>query len=128
MVALRILSSPRKLAGLALLGIVSMSAYGYAASNTVPTSLAGDGAGNVSGFTISNIHYNLNSSNPQNLTSVTFTVAPAVPAGGGVRASLDNGVSWLAAAACTITGGTNVTCTTTAGVSTVSTLRVVAAQ
>jgi hypothetical protein len=127
MVMLRNLS-PRRIAGLALVAIVATLGYGYAASNTVPTSLAGDGAGNVSGFTISNIHYNLNTSNPQNLTSVTFTVAPAVPAGGGVRASVDNGVSWLAAGACTVSGGTSVSCTTANPVSGVTTLRVVAAQ
>jgi hypothetical protein len=128
MVALRIFSSPRRLAAFGLIAIVAVTGYGYAASNAVPTSLAGDGAGTVSGFAVTDIHYNLDTSNPQNLTSLTFTVAPAVPAGGAVRASLDNGVSWLAAGACSITGGTSVTCTTSNPVTGVTTLRVVAAQ
>lgn len=127
MTTLRMISG-RKLARLGLIAIVAVTGYGYAASNTVPTSLAGDGAGTVSGFDVSAIHYNLNSTNPQNLTSVTFTVAPAVPAGGGVRASIDNGTSWLASGACTVTGGTSVSCTTNDAVTAVTILRVVAAQ
>ena len=120
--------SPRNIAGLGLVAIVALTGYGYAAGNTVPGSNAGDGAGSVSGFTVSAIHYNLNSSTPSNLTSVTFTVAPAVPAGGAVRVSIDNGVSWLAAGACTVTGGTSVSCTTASSVSAATNLRVVAAQ
>lgn len=127
MTALRI-ASPRKLAGLGVMAIVALTGYGYAAGNTVPGSHAGDGAGSVSGFTVTNIHYNLNGSDPSLLTSVAFTVAPAVPAGGAVRVSVDNGVSWLAAGACTVTGGTSVSCATNAGVAGITNLRVVAAQ
>lgn len=122
------IASPRKLAGLALVGILAMVGYGYAAGNTVPTSNAGDGVGAVSGYTVSAIHYNLNASSPQNLSSIDFTVAPAVPVTGAVRVSIDNGTSWLAANACTVTGGTSVSCTTTSTVSSVTNLRVVAAQ
>lgn len=51
------LKSPRRLAALAVFAIVAMSAFGFAAANTVNPSNAGDGVGDVSGGTVSNIHY-----------------------------------------------------------------------
>lgn len=49
----------------------------YAAANTVPTSKAGDGAGAVSGYTVTNVHYELNASNPANIDYVSFTLSAA---------------------------------------------------
>lgn len=121
-------ATARKMWLIALCVVLASLGYGYAAGNTVPTSNAGDGVGAVSGYTVSAIHYNLNASSPQNLSSIQFTVAPAVPVTGAVRVSIDNGTSWLAANACTVTGGTSVSCTTTSTVSSVTDLRVVAAQ
>ncbi len=101
-------------------------ATAYAAGNTVPTGNAGDGSGAVSGYVVSNVHYTLNAANPANVDNVSFTVAPAVAAGGSVQVQLD-GSAWLST--CTVTGGTNVSCNLT-GVTalSVSNLRVVAAQ
>ena len=48
-------------------------ATAYAATNTIPPTAAGDGAGAISGYAISAIHYNLNATNPGNIDSVTFT-------------------------------------------------------
>ena len=43
------------------------------AANTVPISSAGDGAGTVSGFTITSIVYVLNSTTPSDIDTITFT-------------------------------------------------------
>ncbi len=102
-------------------------ATAYAAANTVPGTNAGDGAGTISGYTISSVHYNLNASNPQNIDSVTFTVNVAIPGGSTMKIKLvDAGSTWYT---CTVAGGTSVTCTTT-GATAVSadSLRVVIAD
>jgi hypothetical protein len=83
---------------------VSGSAYAYTASNTVPNSTSGSGTGTVSGYTVTNVHYNLNATTPANIDSLTFTVSPVVPSTGTgkvlVQALLSSG------------GPTTYTCTT----------------
>jgi|GEM_PF-1973205 len=50
-------------------------ATAYAASNTgIPLQTAGDGANNISGYTISNVAYTLDT-NPQDIASVTFNLS-----------------------------------------------------
>lgn len=102
-------------------------ATAYAAANTVPGTNVGEGAGTISGYTISSVHYNLNASEPQNIDSVTFTVNNAIPAGSTVKIQLVSGTgSWYS---CTVSGGTNVSCTTTgATAATANSLRVVIAD
>lgn len=101
------LRSPRRLMAAAVFSIVAVSALGFAATNTVPASNAGDGSGSVSGYTVSNIHYNLNATNPANADSVTFDISPALAAGGTARISFDGGTTWSN----NCTGTTNLTCT-----------------
>lgn len=55
---------------------VACAVYGYAATNTVPNSSAGSGSGTISGYTVTNVAYTLNSTTPTNLDQVTFTIAP----------------------------------------------------
>lgn len=101
--------------------------YAMTAANTVPASQAGDGAGAVSGFVLSSVHYNLNATNPGDVDSVTFTLDSAPPAGSTLKAQLDPAGSWYS---CTNVG-TAVTCDTTAPQATVlaaTQLRVVIAQ
>jgi hypothetical protein len=112
-----------------LIGLVAFAlatfTYAYAASNTVPATDAGDGAQAISGYTISAVHYNLNGTNPANIDSVTFTIAPAAT-GGSAQVQLVNAGTWYS---CTISGGTNVSCTTTgATAAAAANLRVVIAQ
>lgn len=123
------IGSPRRLVGLALVGMLAMVGYGYAATNTVDPSNAGDGVGAVSGYTISNIHYGLDSNTPSNLASIEFDTNPVLPSNGSVRVSVDDGASWLPSGDCSVSGAT-VTCgvTTTVAVEDVTLLRVVAAQ
>jgi hypothetical protein len=113
----------------ALLPVLAIAAisYAFAAANTVPQTNAGDGEGTISGYTISNVHYTLNATNPANIDSVSFTISPAVPANGKVYVKLvSTGTTYTD---CTISGGTNVTCNVT-GVTALQAdqLRVIAAQ
>ena len=115
--------SPRRLLILGALGIVAAATLGFAASNTVDPSNAGDGSGAVSGYTVTNIHYTLGA-NPATTSQVSFTVTPALPAGGTAAISADNGTTW--ATGCT--GTSTVTCTAALPIASLTSLRVVAAQ
>lgn len=128
---------PRTLILFALAMVLAAASYGFAAANTVPGSTAGDGSGTVSGYTITNIHYTLNTTNPANIDSVTFNTSPAIsttaPAG-TIKVQIGQGAAntWHN---CTVT--TSVSCdltkdsanaTTTVTALGITNLRVVAAQ
>lgn len=120
--------SPRRVFLVGLLGLVTLATVGYANSNTVGSSSAGDGSGTISGYAVSNVHYTLDTNNPSNVTSLSFTIAPPLPAAGTgtARISLTGGSTWLASNACS--GTSTVSCTVSASVGSLATLRVVAAQ
>jgi hypothetical protein len=103
------------IAVLASMGIAG-GAYAFTASNTVPASTAGAGVGNVSGFTITNLHYALNATAPTNIDTLTFTVSPSVPSTGSgkviVQAILSTGGPSTYTCTTNTTGDT-VTCPTT---------------
>ncbi len=97
-------------------------ATAFAAANTVPDSYAGDGSGNISGYTVSNVQYTLNATNPANIDAVSFTLDAAA---GTVRIQL-NGSTWYS---CSNTGSTNWSCSTPGEtVLGATSLRVVATQ
>ena len=101
--------------------------YAYTASNTVPNTNAGDGAGTITGYVVSSVKYNLNASNPQNLDSVTFNLDSTPAAGSTLKAQLASSGSWYS---CTNVAAA-VTCATTSPQATVAAatqLRVVVAQ
>jgi hypothetical protein len=52
-------------------------AFAFAAGNTVPKSAAGYTANVVSGYTVTNIVYDLNKDNPTNVDNISFTIAPS---------------------------------------------------
>jgi len=115
----------RRVALAALLAlIVAASAYAFTASNTVPSSSAGEGSGLITGFTVSNIHYTLNAANPAGITGVSFSLAPVPSATATVRAALDAG-SYVD---CTGAGAGPWTCPVTGTVLLASSLKVVAAD
>jgi hypothetical protein len=87
-----------------VVAVVGGGVYAFTASNTVPATTAGSGAGVVSGYTITNIHYVLDSTTPSNIDSVTFTITPTVPSTGTGKVVI--------AAALSTGGPTNYTCTT----------------
>jgi hypothetical protein len=108
---MRIRRKSRKLI-VVLLVVLGLSAFitAMTAANTVPASKAGDGSGAISGYTVSAVHYNLNTTNPQNIDSVTFTLDSAPVAGSTVKIKLvAAGSTWFS---CTMTGA-NASCTTT---------------
>jgi|Deesub1362A_J573_1020465.scaffolds.fasta_scaffold00787_7 hypothetical protein len=98
--------------------------YGFAASNTVPTSYAGDGLGTVSGYQVSNIVWTLNSSNPTLMDKVTFTLDASAST---VQVTVDGGSNWLS---CSNTSGNDWECdwTSEPTVESITELRVVAVQ
>ena len=99
------------LAGVVAL-VLAMAVYALAASNTVPTSTAGEGSGAISGYTVTAVAYNLNAANPANIDSVTFTLNAAATT---VKASLTPGTFYN----CTVVSGNNWSCNTTAPQATV---------
>lgn len=124
--------TPRRMILVALLGLVAVATYGFAAANTVPATNAGSGAAGISGYGVTNIHYTLNSTNPTNIDSLSFTLTPGLATGGATRISLNGGSSWLATGACTSSGpGATSTITCAAAgtaVTALTNLNVVAAQ
>jgi hypothetical protein len=93
---------------------VAAGAYAFTASNTVPGSNAGSGAGTISGYTVSNIAYTLNTGNPTQMDAVSFTLDNAA---GTVKAQVVSSGSWYS---CTNTSGNNWTCDTTSPQATVA--------
>lgn len=118
----------RYLAGLLLVLVLAGSAYAFAAANVVPESGAGDGSNTISGYTVTNVTYVLNASNPVNVDSVKFNIAPTAAAAAPttVSAQLVTGGTWFT---CAVVSGTQWQCAST-GVTALAAnnLRVVAAQ
>ncbi len=99
----------RLLLVIVLVVLAATGAYVFTASNTVPNTNAGAGSGTISGYTITGVAYNLNSSVPTNIDSVTFTIAPTTA--GTVKIQVVNGGTWYS---CTNSSG-SVSCDTTVG-------------
>jgi hypothetical protein len=97
----------RRLATAALLLlVVAVAGYAFTATNTIASGgAAGDGSAAITGFTVTNVRYQL-AANPTNLAGVTFTVAPAATS---VRAKVQSAATVYTT--CSIAGGTAVTCT-----------------
>ena len=82
----------RKLLPLAMLGIVGsigFSAYAFTATNTVPNSKAGEGTSTVSGYTITNIDYTLNGTDPSSIDADDFDLSASPPVGSDVIIKLN---------------------------------------
>ena len=89
---------------------VAAGAYAFTASNTVPSTTAGSGSQTISGYTVTNVAYTLNSATPTNMDAVAFTLDKAA---GTVKAQVVSGGTWYD---CTNGGsGNNWTCDTTVG-------------
>jgi hypothetical protein len=102
---------------LVLAGAIVAGTFAFTAANTVPGTHAGDGSGVVSGYTVTNVHYNLNA-NPVTIDSVAFTVDAIPPAGSTMKVQLVPAGTWYdctnaaAVLTCTTTGQTVVPVTT----------------
>lgn len=120
-------SRTRRLLGVAIIAALAVAAFGFAAGNTVPASRAGDGQNTVSGYTVSNIHYTLVSTNPSLIDSVSFSLDAAA---GDVYVAVFDGTNWTSWTQCTSSDDINFSCDFDPNVSVqpVTSLRVVAAQ
>ncbi len=111
----------------ALAAVVLTATYASTASNTVGATQAGDGTGTISGFVVSSVKYNLNTSSPNNIDTVTFNLDSTPPSGSTLKVQLASAGTWYT---CTNSAAA-VTCTVTSPQATVSAatnLRVVVAQ
>jgi hypothetical protein len=105
--------------------VFATAAFAFAASNTVPGTYAGEGASTTSGYTVSNVAYNLNATTPSNIDSVSFDLNAA--AGSATVRLVTTGSYYT----CTNTSGNTWSCATTAPQVTVQAadeLRVVATE
>lgn len=124
---IRNLRSGRRLAVLAVFAMVAVSAFGFAATNTLnggtDAGRAGDGTGVIGGYDVTNIHYVFDANNPAEIDEVHFTL-DAVAA--NVRAAI-NGTN---STSCDNPAGNDWECTMPGGVgvSGATELRVVAAD
>jgi hypothetical protein len=98
--------------------ILAVSAYGFAAANTVAKSGAGDGVTAISGYDITAVAYTLDASTPTNITSVSFNIAPVISGGApAASAKIKLFDAETAYHTCTIVTGV-ATCAITGGVAT----------
>ena len=94
--------------------IVAASAFAFAAQNTVADSAAGYKANVVPGYTVTNIAYDLDATDPTVVDKVTFAIAPSIGTvvAAIVKLQTATGGTWTD---CTLAAGTapsmNVTCT-----------------
>lgn len=95
--------------GIVLGLLVATAVNALVASNTVPGTQAGSGAGTISGYAVTNVVYNLNSTNPANIDSVALTLDGSAST---VRIKLDSASSTYYPAANCTSSGNNWTCTT----------------
>ena len=99
----------RILALLILVLVLGAATYGFAAGNTInDAGLVGEGSGIVSGYTVTLVVYTLDSNDPTNFDTVTFTLNAAasdVYAGPGDGTN----VSW-STSSCTDLGSNRFEC------------------
>jgi len=84
---------------------LATGAYAFTATNTVPASSAGSGSGTISGYTVSAVAYQLDTTTPSDIESVTFTLNAAATT---VKAKVVSGQTTYTD--CSIAGGVNITC------------------
>ena len=96
--------------------VIAGSAFAFAAQNTVADSAAGYKASVVPGYTVTNVAYDLNATDPTLVDKITFLISPS---SGTVVAAIakiqtETGGSWTD---CVLVAGTapsmTVTCTVT---------------
>jgi hypothetical protein len=97
--------------------------FALAAANVVPDTKAGDGTGTITGYTVSTIHYVLNSTTPTTIDSVTFSLDTTATL---VRVKVGPAGSW--SPACTFATSTWTCNVAGTAVSTATSLQVVASN
>ncbi|HUG16851.1 MAG TPA: hypothetical protein VMM78_17725 [Thermomicrobiales bacterium] len=120
----------RSLAIVALAVVALSAGFAVAGQNTVASSSAGDGWADISGYDVTSVQYSLNSTNPQNIDSVAFSLSGGEGKPATVKAKLvSSGSTWHDCASASVSAPYAYTCTTTgASVFDADELRVIAAQ
>jgi hypothetical protein len=84
---------PRSFGMLVLILILAAAVYGFANTNTVPASYAGDGQNTISGYTITALSYSIyGDSDPTDIDGLSFTLSANA---GQVYVSFDGGTTWV---------------------------------
>ena len=117
---------PRSFGMLVLVLILAASIYGFANTNTVPGTSAGDGAGAISGYNVINVTYDIFTDGvPTDIDLISFDLQATV---NSVWVSLDNGTTWRDCTSA-ISGTTVTDCNMNDfAVSSATNLRIVAAD
>jgi hypothetical protein len=116
---------------MALFAIIAMAGFGFAAANTVPESGAGDGEGDISGYTVSNIDYTLSSADPSVISAVSFDLDATDGAGQPETVKITLVEDSTAFSDCTYQSGDGpwlFSCNTNVAVATADELRVIAVE
>ena len=89
--------------------VIAGSAYAFAAQNTIADSAAGYKASVVPGYTVTNIVYDLDDTDPTTVDAITFDIAPTTGSAAAaiVKVQTEDAGTWTD---CTLLG-TAATCT-----------------
>ncbi len=107
--------------------VMAAASYGYATSNSISASRAGDGTGAISTYGVSGVQFGLDVNDPSLITRATFSLAGSVGAQTAAVRFNTSG-TWYG---CSISGGTNVICTINPAIrygSSLTTMEVLGAQ
>ena len=117
--------SSKMLVAVLIVLVFATTAFAFAASNTMPAATrAGEGTTTTSGYTVSNVAYNLNATTASNIDEVTFDLNAAA---GTVKISLD-GVTYYDCSNAVLSWSCDTTVGTQATVAGASELTVVAVE
>ena len=95
---MRRFSKVKRLFGITLvIGVAVMAGSAYTNTNTFAAEpKAGAGSETISGYDISDVHYDLNTTDPQNIDSIDFTLDGQPAATATIQYRLANGSTWSA--------------------------------
>jgi hypothetical protein len=117
---------PRSFGMLILVLILAAAVYGFANANTVPASYAGDGENSISGYTVTNLSYDIyTDTDPSDIDGIDFTLSANA---GQVYVSFDGGTSWQDCSPGTPSASISCTLGTPITVLSATQLRIVAAD
>ncbi|MGL6278126.1 MAG: hypothetical protein ACRC50_01035, partial [Gaiella sp.] len=92
--------------------VVATASFAFAAENTIADGgRAGIGDGDVSGYTVSSVSWNLNNTSPDKVSSVTFNLGVAASEAHARALDAPGGSAVSGWAPCTNTAGTTWSCT-----------------
>src|SRR5687767_14011498 len=97
-VQMRKVSKMKRMFGIALVaGVVVMAGSVYTNTNTFAAEpKTGAGSEAISGYAVSDVHYDLNATDPQNIDSIDFTLVGQPASTATIQYRLADGSSWSA--------------------------------